>query len=173
MKIKIERCKVDDAEQYINFLNLVWKNAYSNIFPEEVFQRRDHGKQNFINGFERFLNDKNNFYICAKIDNNIIGILFGNLKTHNMKYQNLGFAELGAIYVHPDFQRQGIGKQLKNYFEKWLKENGKDKYVIGVLQRNKNAIKTYESWGGKNMGRIFKTEIMGKKYNEIIFEFRV
>ena len=172
MNITIKKCTKNDGLDYISFKNFVWENTYQNIFPQEIFDKSNARKEKFAENFPTYLNDKNNLYIFAKNENKIVGLLFGTLNSFNATFQNLGFAELGAIYVHPDFQGQGVGKQLKNYFEKWLKENGKDKYILAVLQRNKNAIKAYDTWGGKNTGKISKTEIMGKKYNEIFFEFK-
>ena len=37
-EVVIRKVKVSDAEQYVKLHNLVWKDAYRNIFPEEVFE---------------------------------------------------------------------------------------------------------------------------------------
>ena len=59
------------------------------------------------------------------------------------------YADLIGIYINPKFQGNGIGTSFRKIFEKWAKENGASKYVIGVLKDNKKARKVYEEWGGK------------------------
>ena len=39
--ILIRKVRNDDAKQYIELINSVWRDAYKNIFPEEVFIDRE------------------------------------------------------------------------------------------------------------------------------------
>ena len=39
--IIIRKAKTEDADQFINLLNYVWRVTYKNIFAEEVFVDRE------------------------------------------------------------------------------------------------------------------------------------
>ena len=69
--------------------------------------------------------------------------------TSSYEYFSYEYADLIALYIDPKFQGNGIGTSFRKIFEKWAKENGDSKYVIGVLKDNLKARKVYESWGGK------------------------
>ena len=46
--ILIRKVRNDDAKQYIELINSVWRDAYKNIFPEDVFINREREKENRI-----------------------------------------------------------------------------------------------------------------------------
>lgn len=172
-KIIIEKCTKNDGLKYINLKNLVWENTYQNIFPQEVFEKNNARKEKFAETFETFLKDKNCLYIFAKIKGEVVGLLFGALKTFNKHFQELGYGELVAIYIHPNFQGQGIGRKLKSFFESWLQENGITNYCLNVLKDNQKAIEVYTKWGGKLFEKTTQIELLGAPYTELVFTFSV
>ena len=87
--------------------------------------------------------------MVAEDKNKIIGLVNAKLKSFNPHFAEHGFADLEALYIHPDYQHAGLGSEFKSRFIKWAKENGANKYVIGVLKENLPARKVYEKWGGK------------------------
>lgn len=146
--LKIRKVELEDARDWIVLLNKVWREAYHHIFPEEVFIERDNQLEEKIMTFDTKAqnNDKNIAYV-AEYDGKIIGIMRGSI---NSSYEYFSdYADLIAIYVDSKYQGCGIGSTFKNIFEEWVVENGKTKYVIGVLKDNIKARKIYESWGGK------------------------
>ena len=60
----------------------------------------------------------------------------------------MGYADLIALYIHPDYQHVGLGTRLKDVFVDWVMNSGASKFVIGVLKDNKKARSVYENWGG-------------------------
>ena len=40
-KIKIRKVEENDAKKWYKFVNKVWRDAYKNIFPEEVFLEKE------------------------------------------------------------------------------------------------------------------------------------
>ncbi len=163
-----------DAEQFIKLQNLVWRNAYKHIFPEEVFKDRDDRAQEKIKNFStnHFNNNERICYVaehCGKI----VGFMFGEIKATYEYYKNKGFADLVGLYIHPDFQHVGIGTSLKNIFIDWAKKNGATKFVIGVLKENTKARKTYEKWGGKLDAYTQPFVKLGKDYDEVFYTYEL
>ena len=91
--------------------------------------------------------------------------------SENTHFNELGFADLKALYVHPDFQHLGIGKALFDVFVQEIKKKGIKKFVIGVLKDNKQARKAYEKWGG-TLDKYTQPFILdGKGYPEVFYTY--
>lgn len=171
--IVIRPAKVEDAEQYLKLKNLVWRNAYRNIFPEIVFDRQDANVEKMAQTFSKFCLGDGKFCYVAEDDGKIIGLVNAKLKSMNEYFADQNYADLEAIYIHPDYQHEGLGSKFKNMFINWAKENGAEKFVIGVLKENTPARKVYESWGGKldKFSRCFTKE--NKEYEEVYYTYEI
>jgi len=147
--INIRKVNEEDALKWFTLLNKVWRNAYNHIFPEEVFIEKEstinEKVENFIN---KIKNDNENIEYVAEYKGELIGLMCGSI-TSSYEYFSYEYADLIALYIDPKFQGNGIGTSFRKIVEKWAKENGASKYVIGVLKDNLKARKVYESWGGK------------------------
>lgn len=148
-KIVIRKVNENDGYDWMKLVNSVWRASYKHIFPEEVFQEKDNNIDKKVATFtERIRNDNQNIAYVAEAKGRIIGIMCGSINSGYEHFRN-EYADLNAIYIDSNYQGKGIGSSFKNIFEKWAKENGATKYVIGVLKDNSKARKVYESWGGK------------------------
>ena len=79
--ILIRKVRNDDAKQYIELINSVWRDAYKNIFPEEVFVDREREKENRIKNFaEKFYNDNERLCYVAECNGIIVGAINGTIK---------------------------------------------------------------------------------------------
>ena len=173
-KIKIRKVKLEDAEQYIKLTNLVWRSAYKSIFPESVFEARESEEtiSRMVNGFAKYtINNPNYFSYVAEIDGKIIGLLGGSYQSHYEHFQNEEYADLQAVYIHPDFQHIGLGKKFFDLFVTKIKKKGITKFVIGVLQDNKQARRAYEKWGGKLDAYSKPYMKEGKEYIEVFYTY--
>ena len=148
--ILIRKVRNDDAKQYIELINSVWRDAYKGIFPEEVFIDREREKENRIKNFaEKFYNDNKRLCYVTECNGIIVGAINGTIKSTYEHFLEDDFADLVALYINQNYQGKGIGTKLKNIFEDWARKNGAKKYIIGVLKDNNKARKIYESWGGE------------------------
>ncbi len=68
-------------------------------------------------------------------------------KTNNVAY-------LEGIYVEPDFQRKGIGKEMVDYAVKWAKQNGCTEFASDCYVSNENSIDFHESVGFTEHSRV-------------------
>ena len=50
--IIIRQAKADDAEQFVNLHNFIWRYAYGDILPEDVFVKREQKTQQKIEDFK-------------------------------------------------------------------------------------------------------------------------
>ena len=64
--------------------------------------------------------------------------------------------EVGSLYVHPEHQRHGLGRQLLQHLATRLQAMGIQTLHIGVLATNVEAQRFYEALGGQLGGeRLF------------------
>lgn len=171
--LKIRKVKPEDARGWFVLLNKVWRSAYKNIFPEEVFIENDKQIEKKIKNFNKIIqnSDKIIAYI-AEYDGEIIGVMWGSINSL-YDYFSSEYADLIALYVDFKFQGYGIGSSLKDIFEQWAIENGATKYVIGVLKDNEKARKVYESWGGKLSEHEQDFVKLGIGYPEVFYTYKL
>ena len=172
--IVIRPVKNEDAEQYIKLNNLVWRDAYKHIFPEEVFIDLDKSTQKRIDSFPKYINNsENQMSYVAENNGEIIGFFSGSLISKYKPFADKKFAELCAIYIHPNYQGLGIGTRFKNIFIDWLKQKGVKKFMLGVLKDNHNSRKVYENWGGKLDDYTQPFVFLGVDYDEVFYTFKI
>ena len=170
-KVWIRKVKPEDARGWFVLGNKVWRDAYSNIFPEEVFIEKDNRIDEKVKTFsDKMRNDNENIAYVAEYNGEIIGIMCGSIKSAYSNF-NSDYADLIALYVDPKFQGYGIGTAFKNVFEEWALENGATQYVIGVLKDNMKARSVYESWGGKLSEYEEDYVKLGVGYPEVFYTY--
>ena len=134
-KIKIRKVEENDAKKWYKFVNKVWRDAYKNIFPEEVFLEKEKNTEEKEKHFnENIYNSNDKIALVAENEDRIIGIMFGVIKS-NYEYFNSEYADLVGLYIDPNFQRKGIGSTFKKMFEKWAKKNGAKKICYWSFKR--------------------------------------
>ena len=170
--IVIRPVKLEDAKQHVRLGLLVWRCAYKHIFPEEVFVEKENKAEDKIKNFDKGIqNDNISLSYVAEHEGKIIGFLFGRMLSHYEHFGSQGYADLEAIYIHPDYQGLGIGNKFKQIFVDWAKSNGATKFVIGVLKDNHNARKVYERWGGKLDEYTQPFVKLGVGYDEVFYTY--
>ncbi len=170
----IRKAETKDAKQYVELNNLVWRDAYKHIFPEEVFLDRESRAKYKIENFDSiYYNNHEGIAYVAEDDGRIVAIMLGRILSDYEYFRNQGYADLQALYVHPDFQGNGLAGKMKNIFIDWAKENGAEKFVIGVLKDNKKARTVYEKWGGKLEDFSQPFVMCDKGYEEVFYTYEI
>ena len=171
--LEIRKVKPEDAKGWITLNNKVWRDAYSHIFPEEVFIERYNQAEEKTKTFaDRMKNDNESIAYVAEYNGEIVGIMCGSIKSSYQKFSN-GYADLGALYIDPNYQGLGIGSKFKEIFEQWAIQNGATQYVIGVLKDNNKARNVYESWGGKLSEYEEDFVKLGLGYPEVFYTYNL
>ena len=162
-----------DAYSWVTLKNMVWRDAYKDIFPEEVFLEKERTVEERVKSFaERIYNNDQKIAYVAEYKDEIVGLMFGTINS-NYDYFKDEYADLVALYINPKFQGNGIAHKFKEIFIKWAKEQGADKFVIGVLKDNHKARKVYEVWGGKLVDYETDFYQLEKPYKEVFYVYDI
>lgn len=171
---KIRKAIPEDAREFVELKNLVWRDAYKDILPEEVFVSQEAKAEKKISDFpNHFFNNDDKICYVAEANGKIVGIMAGKIKSSYPHFDEENYADLSMLYIHPEYQHMGIGTEFKNTFVKWAKENGANKFVIGVFKDNAPARKAYESWGGKLEPYQFSRQELGKNCKEVFYTYKI
>jgi GNAT superfamily N-acetyltransferase len=79
--------------------------------------------------------------------------------------------ELGAIYVEPSMQRQGIGTAMANFCEKVATEQNYKEICLWVLEKNTASRLFYENQGYISDGTtklLENIDVMAVRYSKIL-----
>lgn len=90
--------------------------------------------------YKEFLFVRGKGWVC-EIENTIEGFAIIDLKEKN----------IWALFVHPDHERKGIGKQLQKIMIDWYFENYDESIWLGTSPRTR-AEKFYKQSGWKEVG---------------------
>lgn len=152
--IVIEWAKPEDAEAICDVLRETWLDTYPNAeadITREDIRLRVEGKygERRQKNVERWRNnikttDGSQAVFVARTNNRIIGMAAPSLID--------GRHEVGALYVLPDVQGQGVGSALMRTIFEW---HGTDEDIyLAVASYNQKAIDFYERFGFKKTRSI-------------------
>jgi RimJ/RimL family protein N-acetyltransferase len=148
--ILIRRPIEEDAENIINYSRLLFSSTDQVLTLLEEYTITVENEKKWINNFQQ---DAHALALVAVLDNEIIGLLFF---IPNQKKKNFHTGEFG-VSVHPNFQGNGIGRQLIESLLNWARENVHiEKVYLNVFATNKHAIRLYKSLGFIEEGRHIK-----------------
>ena len=131
-----------------------WEVAYKDIIPAEYIRERNATRSKQF----KIPDDNTTKYVIQK-DSKIIGIM-----TIDRSYDDDlddSFYDLQAIYLHPDYYRQGIGSQAMEFAYDIARNLGKTAMTVWLLADNHNAKNFYEKCGFNADGKT-KTKDYGK-----------
>ncbi len=150
-----------------------WQGAYGGIVDQQYLDNFtvDMRIEKWI---EHFDSDESQSMI-AYLDGKAVGFVdFGALKTAPAgmsKIRPLYSSEIYALYLKPDYFRQGIGTALMVEAVNDLKTQKHQSMCLWVLDKNKRACSFYESKNGKRVGKMM-TEIGRTKAKEVCYAWR-
>ncbi|MPT31818.1 MAG: GNAT family N-acetyltransferase [Chryseobacterium sp.] len=120
--------KIDDIRQMQIVRNSVKENQLSD---PDVVKDKD---------YEIYLTDNGKGWVC-EIDNEIVGFAIVDLVGNN----------IWALFLNPEFENQGIGKQLHNIMLDWYFQQTENPVWLGTSP-NTRAEKFYRSSGWEEIG---------------------
>ncbi|MCG2611974.1 GNAT family N-acetyltransferase [Flavobacterium sp. SM15] len=96
---------------------------------------------------EVFMFERGKGWVC-EIDNRIVGFAIADLQDDN----------IWALFIHPDFEKKGIGRKLQEIMLTWYFEQPKEKVWLGTAF-NTRAEQFYRKTGWKETGMHGSKEI--------------
>ncbi|AEA45777.1 GNAT family N-acetyltransferase [Fluviicola taffensis] len=131
----IREAKIEDIPQIQFVRNSVTENTLSdpNLVTDE--------------DCEEFITVRGKGWIC-EIDSKIVGFSIADLKEHN----------IWALFLHPDFEKQGIGRKLHDIMLNWYFNQTKETVWLGTAPGTR-AEQFYRKSGWKEIGLHGKGEV--------------
>ncbi len=96
---------------------------------------------------EEFLTQRGKGWVC-EIDQKVVGFAIADLQANNV----------WALFVHPAFAQQGIGKKLQQLMLTWYFEQDKERIWLGTSPKTR-AEEFYRRTGWQEIGLHGKGEI--------------
>ncbi|MFZ2189804.1 MAG: GNAT family N-acetyltransferase [Candidatus Magasanikiibacteriota bacterium] len=150
--IKISRAIPGDARGIVEVSKITWLTTYPNkklgITIRDLRQLPSFDLERIKRWRKNIKENKKRRSWVAKENKKIIGFCGASKET--------GINEIGAIYILPPYQGQGVGKKLIKKAFTWL-GNGKD-ITVKVVRYNKQAIDFYKTVGFKKVGNVKKSK---------------
>jgi len=144
-EVKLSKAKKEDVKDIVN----IWVETidwHSQI--DEDFTLDKEGKMNFSFMVSKALHEPTQVVYVAKVEEEIIGFLFGYIKKHSGFFKKQDIAHISDIAVVESFRRQGIGTKLMEKFEKdFAKENQVDELSLYVHLLNESGVEFYDKLG--------------------------
>jgi len=96
---------------------------------------------------KKFYSDKNTISFIAKIENKIVGFVYGYDIIHpNGKHAYFIY----SVGMLPDYQNQGYGTKLLEFVKQYIRKHNFFEMFVMTDKGNPRACHVYEKLGGKN-----------------------
>ena len=167
-KLKIRNVKKEDLYAVAEIGVIGWKTAYRGIIDDEYLDNLS-----VEDNYQKRLKDyTQNGFIVAEQQNEVVGFCrYRKGNNYKDEYPEVD-CEICALYVKPEYKRNGIGKELVNFVINEFKENGYSKMIIWCLKDNYPSRAFYEKMGGIYCGEN-SIEKRNKKYTEVGFIYNL
>ncbi len=161
----IRNASPGDAKVIAHIYTETWRDTYAGMVPDRVLlgmSRRRHAAM-----WTRNLSSKRSSELAVVAEDEGRGIIgFGSCGP--AKEQKLGAAgEIYTLYVLPDYQGLGLGKQLLAALFKRLVDKGQDSALIWVLAQNPARF-FYHAMGGTQVA-VRAEPFHGEHLDEMAF----
>lgn len=143
--MKIRRAIPEDAKGVKSVHYQAYQVCYRGYLPDDYLKNMPFDEDiiartaNYIGEHECYVADQSG---C------IVGFV-------NLAYPEKKVAEIEALYVHPDFQKQGVGTALMNEVCSLKKKEGYAKIVLWTMEKGP-SLGFYKKQGMKQAGNVEK-----------------
>ena len=133
-----------DAPELARVRRRSWESAYRGIYPDEMLDNFDYDAH-----AERFL--KNMAEACKDVyiledEVQAVGFLVISAPEQPL-YKDFPVC-LNALYLLPEYHRQGIGRRMMGFAADWCLQRGFDRFFLSCSLHNHRARAFYEAMGG-------------------------
>lgn len=173
MSLSIREATPEDISAIAAIHVAGWQGAYGGILDQEYIDsfsleiRIERWTEIFAKNYSKTW--------IAFVDQKPAGFIsYGPLRTAppgTSKIRPLYTSEIYAIYLMPDYYRQGIGKALMQKATENLKAQKHHSTCLWVLDKNKRACSFYQALSGQRIGKLF-VEFGPTKEKEVCYGWR-
>lgn len=138
------KARIEDAAILSSIGVLSWQAAYRGIIPDTYLDSLSVEKKEVQ--VAKSLTIPENHFALAEIDNQGVGVICFR-PYYNKDKKEQGSWEIQALYILPQYWRNGIGQSLIKYAIRYMISISVSSYGLWVLFENHRARKFYESMG--------------------------
>ena len=160
---RIRRAREADTQRIAEIYVETWRTTYAGTLPDRVLIGMSSERQTIY--WARAIRQGRELIYVAEDDE--AGVVAVGSAGPNRARGNRFTGEVYTLYVHPDYQNQGIGQQLLGRLFQELAQHGMNSAVIWVLAPNPSRF-FYEAMGGKRVGDRDE-ELWGTTLKEIAY----
>jgi len=139
--MKIRKARLGDEKDIANVVVSTWKVAYKDILPDEFLKSLTTERHEKILR-EHIEKQTETVLVLEDDDERIVGMISGG-KDRSGLYD----CEVVAIYIIPEHQKKGYGKELFKALIREYKKNSYKTMIVWAFKENKDQ-KFYEKLGG-------------------------
>ncbi|MFD2924389.1 GNAT family N-acetyltransferase [Halobacillus naozhouensis] len=144
--MKVREAMEDDAAAIARISVDTWRAAYQGLVPNSFLQQMSYGER--TNKWKQKLADLNmKTYVAETEKGEVVGYANGG----PIRGGGPEEAELYAIYIFPEYQGLGVGKQLISPLVNMFLQQNFKQMVVWMLEGNR-AASFYESLGAAKFG---------------------
>jgi len=166
--MKIRLATISDINQVATMHMNAWREAYRGVFPNYVLDKLK--PNDFSEKWYSWLKDPLRVNWIVQSKGKFSGFIsFGNTENENIVTN----WEIFAIYIDPNYWRQGIGKNLMTSCMDFLKDNEISQVRLWVVQQNIGAQGFYENLGFIKTHKIRKQERFGISFYQTSFIYNL
>jgi ribosomal protein S18 acetylase RimI-like enzyme len=164
----LRAARIEDAGKIANIHVCAWRVAYEGIVPTKYLASLS--VQERANSWRRVISEQHGTVLLAVTSHGEVGfICFGPSRDKDGKQK----AEIYAIYVLPEFWKQGIGRELLDEAERKVEDNNFIAVTLWVLEKNALARRFYEARGFRLDAARKEETIGGLLLRELRYEKRM
>ncbi len=156
----IRLANTDDAKR----IGELWLEmvAYHRQFDAIMFNASEQGAKFYQESIISRLNDPNTRVLVAEEDSKVVGYVLGMIVDIVAEvFQPVRSGFLADIYVHSDYRRNGIGRELVERLVLWFQSNEITYYEWHVAEKNRDAVQFWQSMGGETTMLRMRAKIEG------------
>ncbi|MGD8192377.1 N-acetyltransferase family protein [Brevibacillus ginsengisoli] len=175
LNVEIRRPRIEDIQELHQLFKLVITDTFTReglgerleVIKDEIEMKKKYLESDFkTNGVERyFLIAVVNDQIIGSIEYGPVSDLICTCTNHSFK----GLVEVGTLFVHPRYQRMGIGNLLLNTMHSTLRNKGITEFCLDSGYSNAQKI-WKKKFGEPN---YWLKDHWGKGYDHMIWKIEV
>ena len=157
MSTEIREAKVEDLEA-IQELSIKLSDKEAEEFDPTIDPEWN-STEEAVDYYRKRINEENGFAMVAEDDGQITGYVLGSITDTEAYREDLNIAELGSMYILPEYRSQGIGTELMEQFNSWSKEKDADRLRVEATAQNEDAIRFYRDNGFEDYALTLEREL--------------
>ena len=146
-EMRIRAAWLDDAATIAKVYVETWRSAYAGLVPDDVLTGMSESWQ--LRQWKAQIVSDNTVMVAEHPEYGVIGMGSCGLRRD---WQFAGSGEIYTLYILPDWQNQGHGRDLLTAMLRAMRSTGFDGAVLWVLARNQSRF-FYEAMGGRQVAQ--------------------